>query len=342
MKTVLWLFKRLFCAKNPAETAEQVSAPVNVPPPPSRPPPTPSPLPLQIGRLDSRCPYCEAELQKRPKAKTRCKTCGNFIRVRWDANGCSTLLREDQLSAFDEQKFNSPEYAKFREAVEEVTIIPFADDREWIKEPMLAKARQFAEWYADIADKPAFAALVTEHFGARYESLVDSVALRFNLQRSRATLILRHAGNVLSEYYRQRRAQRAGSKKYTWCARHDDRVCRRCRELDGKVIFWDDPPEGGNPGECECWRFTSPDYAKVAMGRLDSRCPNCEAELVERPRGRSKCKRCKEWIWVKTNAEGQSVLLSEEMLADFDRQENGPETCRCFSIPIIELPQLKP
>ena len=100
-----------------------------------------------------------------------------------------------------------------------VTIIPFADDREWIKEPMLAKARQFAERYADIADKPAFAAFVVEHFGARYDSLIDSVILRFNLQRSRATLILRHAGHVLSEYYRQRRAQRAGSKKYTWYAR---------------------------------------------------------------------------------------------------------------------------
>ena len=297
--------------------------------------------PLQIGRLDSKCPYCDTELQKRPKAKIRCKICGNFIRVRWDAKGRSTLLREDQLVAFDEQKFNSPEYAKFREAVEDMTIIPFADDREWIKEPMLAKARQFAERYADIADKPAFAAFVVEHFGARYESLIDLVVLRFNLQRSRATLILRHAGNVLRILSPTPSAARRQQEIYLV------RSPRRSGLPALPATRWQSYLLGRSTRRWQPWRVRmlavyESWLRQGAMGRLDSRCPNCEAELVERPRGRSKCKSCKQWIWVKTNAEGLSVQLSKEMLADFDRQTNGPETCRCFSIPIIELPQLRP
>jgi hypothetical protein len=321
---VLQFIKRLFGIVNPQKTEEQVSA--------SSAGRSPS---AQIGRLDSKCPYCEAELQIRPKAKCRCKACGNFIRVRWDAEDRSTLLREDQLEAFSEQKYSQPKYAEFQEAVDEMTIIPFVGDDKWTKASMLAKALQIAEKYPDIADKPALAAFFVEHFGARYESLVDSVTQQFNVPRSRAILISRHVESVISAYYRQLRHQRADGKKYVWRALPT--ACLRCQELDGKVFLWDDPPEGGHPGECECWRLTSPDYDKVPMGRLDSRCPTCEIELTKRPRAKSKCKNCRNEIWVKTNTEGQQVLLNEEMLADFDRQKDGPEICRCFARPIVDL-----
>jgi hypothetical protein len=318
------LFKRLFRVK---KSAEQVftGAPAKVPPPLS-----------QIGRLDSRCPYCETELPERPKAKTRCKSCGNSIRVRWDAEGRSTLLRDDQIGVFSEQKYSSPKYAGFREAVEDLTIIPFTGEAEKSKAPMLAKVRQLAEQYADITDKSAFADFAVAHFGARYESLVDAVALQFSISPARATLILRHIGSVQSALYHQLRYQRV-SLKYKWSTSHDERVCTRCQALNGKVFFWDNPPEGGHPGECECWRFICPDYAAVPAGRLDSRCPNCEVELAKRPRGKTKCKNCQKEIWVRTNSGGQQVLLSEKMLVNFDRQKYGPEVCRCIAKPIIEL-----
>jgi len=43
---------------------------------------------------------------------------------------------------------------------------------------------------------------------------------------------------------------------------------------------------------------------------------------------------------VRTNAEGQQVLLSEEMLENFDLQKYGPQICRCRAIPITAVDEL--
>ena len=172
--------------------------------------------------------------------------------------------------------------------------------------------------------------------GYRSDRIRKMLQTDYGLAQHLAARVAAQAGSLLVSKWRELRARDVGCTRYKWSTSHDERVCPRCRALGGKVFFWDSPPEGGHPGECECWRLVCPDYAKVPVGRLDSRCPNCEVELPRRPRGKTKCKSCQKGIWVRTNSDGHQVLLSEEMLADFDRQKFGPEICRCIAMPILE------
>jgi SPP1 gp7 family putative phage head morphogenesis protein len=176
--------------------------------------------------------------------------------------------------------------------------------------------------------------------GSRAETIAKVLAREYDLDKHQAARIARLAASLVMSKYREDRARAAGSTRYRWSTCHDEMVCMRCRELDGKIFSWDNPPEGGHPGEYECWRLIYPDYVTGPVGRLDSRCPNCEVELAKRPRAKAKCKNCQKDIWVRTNAEGQQVLLSEEMLENFDLQKYGPQICRCRAIPITAVDEL--
>lgn len=39
-------------------------------------------LMISYGRTDSACPYCDGEFPRRPKAKTKCRSCGDYVYVR--------------------------------------------------------------------------------------------------------------------------------------------------------------------------------------------------------------------------------------------------------------------
>lgn len=52
------------------------------------------------------------------------------------------------------------------------------------------------------------------------------------------------------------RQQAIGFKKYIWRTMNDDRVRPEHEEREGDEFLWDDPPEGGHPGEainCRCY-----------------------------------------------------------------------------------------
>lgn len=54
----------------------------------------------------------------------------------------------------------------------------------------------------------------------------------------------------------RRRQVAAGVKFYRWRTSEDERVRPLCRSLANKIFSWDDPPEGGHPGEkplCRCY-----------------------------------------------------------------------------------------
>lgn len=84
------------------------------------PPPAPTPRPPSGSpAIDSRayastsCPSCGVELTPLPKAKSRCKHCGNWIWVRGAPDGLRHLLREDELEA-NEQAWADAYEAKAR------------------------------------------------------------------------------------------------------------------------------------------------------------------------------------------------------------------------------------
>jgi SPP1 gp7 family putative phage head morphogenesis protein len=174
--------------------------------------------------------------------------------------------------------------------------------------------------------------------GDRADRLAKILQAEFGLARHVAVRVAAYASSLVMSKYHELHARECDCTHYRWSSCNDAMVCPRCMDLDGKVFAWDNPPDGGNPGECECWRLICAEYAKTPVGRLDSRCPSCEAELPKRPRAKAKCKSCHQEIWVGKNAEGQQILLSEEMLPDYYRQKDGPEICRCRAVPIIPMP----
>ncbi len=65
----------------------------------------PSGEPLQaVGTVEPICPYCGAALKKKPGAKTKCRTCGNFIYVRTrPLDNQQISVTEDQIELVAEQ-----------------------------------------------------------------------------------------------------------------------------------------------------------------------------------------------------------------------------------------------
>ena len=295
-----------------------------------------SPGEIPIGRLDCECPNCGVVLVKRPRGKTRCRSCQKYIWVRWNTEGQQVLLSEEMLEPFNRQKYGDDETNK---AVESISVDPEltpkmrATIRKMLTDFLLQSGAGIPAARIPALQQQIQASVFA---GDRSDRIRKMLQTDFGLAQHLAARIAAQADSLLVSKWRELRARDAGCTRYNWSTSHDERVCPRCRALQGKIFSWDNPPEGGHPGECECWRLVCPDYAKVPVGRLDSRCPNCEVELPSRPRGKTKCRSCKKSIWVRTNSEGHQVLLSEEMLADFDRQEFGPETCRCIAMPIIE------
>lgn len=73
--------------------------------------------------------------------------------------------------------------------------------------------------------------------------------------RGRKELKKRHL-KVLNEYLAERKSDRGKPRNYIWRTRGDSKVRSSHRDRDGKIFSWDNPPEGGHPGEapgCRCW-----------------------------------------------------------------------------------------
>jgi hypothetical protein len=79
--------------------------------------------------LEPACPYCQARLKKRPKAKTKCPTCGHcfFVRKNQHLFG-STILTADEVAEFDAVRqflytktFSEQEYLQAKEILRRST-----------------------------------------------------------------------------------------------------------------------------------------------------------------------------------------------------------------------------
>jgi len=63
-----------------------------------------APILTAIGNVDPVCPYCKAIFQKKPKAKTKCKSCGNFVYVRTrPLDNEKVLVTDEQTGIIDLQ-----------------------------------------------------------------------------------------------------------------------------------------------------------------------------------------------------------------------------------------------
>lgn len=91
--------------------------------------------------------------------------------------------------------------------------------------------------------------------GARAGDIAKTISDRFDVSRSRATLIARDQIGKFNGELTQLRHQEAGITEYIWRTSRDERVRKTHRERDGQHFAWASPPADGHPGEpvqCRC------------------------------------------------------------------------------------------
>ena len=104
----------------------------------------------------------------------------------------------------------------------------------------------------------------SEAAGARVEVLRDAILKRFDVSKSRASLLARDQTLTLNSQIARTRQTNLGIEQYVWTTSGDERVRDTHAELDGTTQRWDTPPvvsEDGrtaHPGEdfqCRCTAF---------------------------------------------------------------------------------------
>lgn len=80
-----------------------------------------APILTTIGNTDPICPYCNAVFPKKPKAKTKCKACGNFVYVRTrPLDGYKILVTDDQIQeVMNQELVKNGVYSETRNIVKE-------------------------------------------------------------------------------------------------------------------------------------------------------------------------------------------------------------------------------
>jgi len=94
-----------------------------------------------------------------------------------------------------------------------------------------------------------------EREGRRVEWIRKQVQDRFEVSKSRASLIARDQVLKLNAKIAQTRQEQAGVTHYVWSTSGDERVREEHAALDGQTFAWDEPPSVGHPGEdyqCRC------------------------------------------------------------------------------------------
>ena len=108
--------------------------------------------------------------------------------------------------------------------------------------------REYAAGVVEIFTDPGI-------FGRRVEDLAEELRERTGVAESRAELIARDQTLKTLGKLNESRQRAAGVTQYIWCTSGDQAVRPEHADREGRIFTWDDPPEGGNPGEdfqCRC------------------------------------------------------------------------------------------
>lgn len=94
--------------------------------------------------------------------------------------------------------------------------------------------------------------------GIRAEEMISGIMDRYKVSKSSAMRIARDQTGKLNGQLVEARHKDLGISQYTWRGINDERTRSLHSERieRGAVYSWDDPPEGGHPGEpiqCRCW-----------------------------------------------------------------------------------------
>jgi SPP1 gp7 family putative phage head morphogenesis protein len=106
--------------------------------------------------------------------------------------------------------------------------------------------------------------------------LMADIERRFDVSRSRASLIARDQTAKLASAVGRERQQAVGVTRYQWSTSGDPRVRQEHADLDGKIFEWSDPPEVGggrraHPGQdfqCRCVSIPILDESQEAVAEM--------------------------------------------------------------------------
>lgn len=103
--------------------------------------------------------------------------------------------------------------------------------------------------------------------GQSAEQLAKTIEARFGVAADRAKFIARDQTNKFFGQVAEARQTAMGVTHYIWRTANDERVRDEHAAREGERFAWDDPPEGGNPGEdfqCRC--VAEPDLTPLLEG----------------------------------------------------------------------------
>lgn len=118
----------------------------------------------------------------------------------------------------------------------------------WRGKPIVPLGEQVIEQIGGVV-RDGFAA------GARHEQIAKALRERFEVGRSRATLIARDQTNKLNGRLMEEDFRAAGLSAYVWRTSRDERVRPTHAALEGTIQSWESPPSEGHPGQaiqCRC------------------------------------------------------------------------------------------
>lgn len=98
--------------------------------------------------------------------------------------------------------------------------------------------------------------------GTRSKEIMEELLRTTKVSKSKARLIVRTETARTSSRFTQYRAEKLGITHYIWTTSHDSDVRSSHREMDGKVIAFNDPPSfpdghryhAGEFCNCRCWK----------------------------------------------------------------------------------------
>lgn len=91
--------------------------------------------------------------------------------------------------------------------------------------------------------------------GDRPVVIARDIQKRFKTGQKQAALIARDQVNKLNGALTRMRQTNLGIRQYIWRTSRDERVRTKHLDREGQTFDWDDPPDGGHPGQevnCRC------------------------------------------------------------------------------------------
>jgi len=172
------------------------------------------------------------------------------------------------ISDYNLQEFKAVMRSAFR--IDLFVAEPYLNDlmKLWITENV-ARIKSIPDQYFKEVENIVRESVMN---GSTLTTLSKALESRFKVSQDRARLIARDQTGKVNYYLTRQRQLQVGIRRYQWLTAGDERVRDLHEARANKLFRWDNPPEGGHPGQavqCRCIAQPVVDLDKVSfMGAM--------------------------------------------------------------------------